>query len=188
MTKGPVHVSVFGKTDLGRSRDHNEDTFLVADLSTGKATHPIQAPLGHTRTGAPLTVTAASPLPALPKMKLESRASTTSPGEGYTTLSASGPRTSGTGGRCDADAGASAPPAAGETGGGGDGEHAGARASGPRRASRPSLIRARYTLIRTYAKRRGLTAFRRNPRFSAHPLPAFSGGYSQRADGSMRPA
>jgi PPM family protein phosphatase len=37
VTKGPVHVSVFGKTDLGRSRDHNEDTFLVADLSTGKA-------------------------------------------------------------------------------------------------------------------------------------------------------
>ena len=37
MTNGPVHVSVFGKTDLGRSRDHNEDTFLVADLSTGKA-------------------------------------------------------------------------------------------------------------------------------------------------------
>ncbi len=28
-----VHVSVFGKTDLGRTRDHNEDTFLVADLS-----------------------------------------------------------------------------------------------------------------------------------------------------------
>jgi protein phosphatase len=37
VTKGPVHVSVFGKTDLGRSRDHNEDTFLVADLSTGKS-------------------------------------------------------------------------------------------------------------------------------------------------------
>jgi PPM family protein phosphatase len=34
---GPVRVSVFGKTDLGRSRDHNEDTFLVADLSTGNA-------------------------------------------------------------------------------------------------------------------------------------------------------
>ncbi len=33
MTNGTVHVSVFGKTDLGRTRDHNEDTFLVADLS-----------------------------------------------------------------------------------------------------------------------------------------------------------
>jgi protein phosphatase len=34
---GSVRVSVFGKTDLGRARDHNEDTFLVADLSTGNA-------------------------------------------------------------------------------------------------------------------------------------------------------
>jgi protein phosphatase len=32
-----VKVSVFGKTDLGRTRDHNEDTFLVADLSSGNA-------------------------------------------------------------------------------------------------------------------------------------------------------
>lgn len=32
-----VRVSVFGKTDLGRNRDHNEDTFLVADLSTGNS-------------------------------------------------------------------------------------------------------------------------------------------------------
>jgi serine/threonine protein phosphatase PrpC len=29
----PVRVSVFGKTDLGRTRDHNEDAFLVSDLS-----------------------------------------------------------------------------------------------------------------------------------------------------------
>ncbi len=29
----PVHLSVFGKTDLGRTREHNEDTFLVADLT-----------------------------------------------------------------------------------------------------------------------------------------------------------
>jgi len=35
MTRGSVRVSVFGKTDLGRTRDHNEDTYLVADLSTG---------------------------------------------------------------------------------------------------------------------------------------------------------
>lgn len=32
-----VHISVFGKTDLGRTRDHNEDTFLVADLTHDRA-------------------------------------------------------------------------------------------------------------------------------------------------------
>ena len=37
MTNGSVQVSVFGKTDLGRTREHNEDTFLVADLSSGNA-------------------------------------------------------------------------------------------------------------------------------------------------------
>lgn len=34
----PIQVTVFAKTDLGRTRDHNEDTFLVADLSTGEST------------------------------------------------------------------------------------------------------------------------------------------------------
>jgi serine/threonine protein phosphatase PrpC len=37
MSAGSVRVTVFGKTDLGRTRDHNEDTFLVADLSSGNA-------------------------------------------------------------------------------------------------------------------------------------------------------
>ncbi len=29
----PIRVEVFGKSDLGRARDHNEDRFLVADLT-----------------------------------------------------------------------------------------------------------------------------------------------------------
>ena len=29
----PIKVQVFGKTDVGRSREHNEDRFLVADLT-----------------------------------------------------------------------------------------------------------------------------------------------------------
>lgn len=33
----PIRISVFGKTDLGRTRDHNEDTFLVADLTRQNA-------------------------------------------------------------------------------------------------------------------------------------------------------
>ncbi len=37
MTRAPVRAAVFAKTDLGRTREHNEDTFLVADLSTGNA-------------------------------------------------------------------------------------------------------------------------------------------------------
>jgi serine/threonine protein phosphatase PrpC len=37
VTSHSVRVSVFGKTDLGLTREHNEDTFLVADLSSGNA-------------------------------------------------------------------------------------------------------------------------------------------------------
>jgi serine/threonine protein phosphatase PrpC len=32
-----IHVTVFGKTDLGKTRDHNEDTFIVADLTEDRA-------------------------------------------------------------------------------------------------------------------------------------------------------
>ncbi len=32
-----IHVQVFGKTDLGKTRDHNEDTFIVADLTRDRA-------------------------------------------------------------------------------------------------------------------------------------------------------
>jgi PPM family protein phosphatase len=36
-----VTINVFGRTDVGRTREHNEDSFVVADLSTGNATlHP----------------------------------------------------------------------------------------------------------------------------------------------------
>jgi serine/threonine protein phosphatase PrpC len=37
MTDRPVIVEVFGRTDVGQARDHNEDSFLVADLSTREA-------------------------------------------------------------------------------------------------------------------------------------------------------
>ena len=37
MSEKPVTASIFAKTDLGRTRDHNEDAFLVADLSAGRS-------------------------------------------------------------------------------------------------------------------------------------------------------
>jgi protein phosphatase len=33
----PVRIAVFGKTDVGRNREHNEDSFVVADLSRNNA-------------------------------------------------------------------------------------------------------------------------------------------------------
>src|SRR5215218_2997892 len=33
-----VIVHVFGRTDVGRTREHNEDAFVVADLTRGNAT------------------------------------------------------------------------------------------------------------------------------------------------------
>jgi len=37
MTDARVHVEVFGRTDVGQAREHNEDSFLVADLTARNA-------------------------------------------------------------------------------------------------------------------------------------------------------
>ena len=37
-----IVVQVFGRTDVGRTRDHNEDAFIVADLTADVATVPTE--------------------------------------------------------------------------------------------------------------------------------------------------
>lgn len=52
-TDAPIMVDVFAQSDVGRTRDHNEDAFVVADLSTGaplqfdKVLRQPAGPVGH---------------------------------------------------------------------------------------------------------------------------------------------
>ena len=41
VTAGPVSIEVVGRTDVGRRREHNEDAFLVADLSAPQPAQPV---------------------------------------------------------------------------------------------------------------------------------------------------
>jgi len=37
-----ITIEVFGKTDVGLIREHNEDNFLVADVTAGMRTNDIK--------------------------------------------------------------------------------------------------------------------------------------------------
>jgi protein phosphatase len=52
MTTGEVVIRVFGITDVGRTREHNEDAFVVADLATAKPT-PMPAASSREQTFVP---------------------------------------------------------------------------------------------------------------------------------------
>src|SRR5258706_8158303 len=45
-----IELEIFGKTDVGLIREHNEDNFLVADITAGLRTNdgkePLKVPLG----------------------------------------------------------------------------------------------------------------------------------------------
>lgn len=128
-------------------------------LSTGNGSQASQAPLGQTRTGWPLIQSLALPVPAEPKMKLESRSWMTASGAGYITRSASFPCTVAMGGRRAELGTESAAPLAGTPGCGtveGEGREAQAApatiSATPQRYRR-GVMGARYTLTETYAKR-----------------------------------
>lgn len=41
--RGDITVHVLGRTDVGRTREHNEDAFLVADLTSGTVADQAEA-------------------------------------------------------------------------------------------------------------------------------------------------
>src|SRR5262245_16715807 len=53
-TPAHIQIEVFGKTDVGLVREHNEDNFLVADVTaetrSSDVKEPLQIPLGDKRT------------------------------------------------------------------------------------------------------------------------------------------
>ena len=43
--QGPISVAVYGRTDVGLIREHNEDNFLIADLGRDVRTNEVTEPL-----------------------------------------------------------------------------------------------------------------------------------------------